>query len=300
MTVFHRRAARALLSILVSILAVSASAADGESPDRPRSERDLAVIAQMLPGLYANANQAYFERRLKDPENTRHERRDLRVTETASRTFELAVGAPGAEAQVTTAVLSEDGTVVAMAVTGADGARCTYHWRREAAQLRATPVGRCHRSLPRGYVLSEPELWIYPAANDSLAKDNAFRFHRARPFTCYADIPGVGGGRATPFERYDNLELHDQGGEVWFRTREETPREIGISMFLVDWPMNNATGIFTRNSLVVYVNERLPDGGRKEHGYAFTEPGVERLGINLKWLLALCFRESNANATPSL
>lgn len=288
--------------LLVGLTLVSGTvAAEEDGPDRTRAERDLEVIAQMLAGHYANANQAYFERRLKDPEKARHERRDLTIARRAdTNQFTIAVGPPDGDGTGYEAALSQDGEQVLMTVTNDGGAACEYRWQREAAQMRATPLARCPKALPGGFVVSEPELWIYPTRAEALAKTNAYRFHRSRPFTCYADIPGVGGGRATPFERYEPLALHDQGGEAWFTTREETPREIGISMFLVDWPMNNAEGIFTRNSLVVYVNERLPGGGMKEHGYAFTEPDVRRLGINLKWLLALCFMESNADATPSM
>jgi hypothetical protein len=72
-----------------------------------------------------------------------------------------------------------------------------------------------------------------------------------------------------------------------------------VSLLNVDWQINNYKGVFTRDSLVLYVNE-LKDGKRIAHGYSFTDPVVDRLGINLKWMLAYCYRESNRDAKPSL
>ena len=80
---------------------------------------------------------------------------------------------------------------------------------------------------------------------------------------------------------------------------EEAARRLGISVFLVDWPINNYEGIFTRDSLVIYVSEEL-ETERKEHGYAFTVPEADRIGINLKWMLAACFMQSNQFATPKM
>jgi hypothetical protein len=130
------------------------------------------------------------------------------------------------------------------------------------------------------------------------ASEAAVKLHRARQFTCYADIPGVGGGRNIPYTRYDNLSLHDQGAETWFVDKDG--RNLGLRLFNVDWPINNYDGYFTRDSLVIYVIERLDDGSTKEHGYAFTLPEANRIGINLKWLLASCFIISGKVDTPTM
>jgi hypothetical protein len=87
------------------------------------------------------------------------------------------------------------------------------------------------------------------------------------------------------------------GGEAWFTSKEG--RELGISLFLVDWPINNYDGVFTRDSFVIYVSEKT-DEGRKELGYAFTVPTADRIGINLKWMLASCYMTSNRDETPSM
>ena len=106
------------------------------------------------------------------------------------------------------------------------------------------------------------------------------------------------GGRDEPYTRYDNLSLHDQGAETWFTDKDG--RTLGLRLFNVDWPINNYEGYFTRDSLVIYVVEKFDDGTTKEHGYAFTLPEANRIGINLKWLLASCFMVSGKVDTPTL
>jgi hypothetical protein len=124
---------------------------------------------------------------------------------------------------------------------------------------------------------------------------------RARIFHCYADVPGVGGGRDIPFQRYDHIELHDKGGTHWFKTREAQPRELGIQLQSVTWHvLNEANDYFNRNSLVLYAMERLPDGSVKEHGYAFTEPSAERIGNNLKWMLVNCAMTARDKVRPEM
>ena len=73
-----------------------------------------------------------------------------------------------------------------------------------------------------------------------------------------------------------------------------------MRLFLVDWPINNYIGYFTRDSLVIYIMEKMSTGTIKEHGYAFTVPEANRVGINLKWMLASCFMISGQEATPSM
>ena len=36
----------------------------------------------------------------------------------------------------------------------------------------------------------------------------------------------------------------------------------------------------------------------KDHGYAFTVPDADRLGLNLKWALVSCYMKSNRFETP--
>jgi hypothetical protein len=64
--------------------------------------------------------------------------------------------------------------------------------------------------------------------------------------------------------------------------------------------LNEANGNFNRDSLVLSVMEKLPDGSVKEHGYAFTDPDAERIAINLKWMLGNCAITPRDQAKPEM
>lgn len=194
---------------------------------------------------------------------------------------------------------------------------CDYHFRRRAGGFRGEQEAGACRFDWRGRAvitanrieLAPGELFMHDHKFDAATGERLTGvgsgepdwLERAREFHCYADIPGVGGGRDEPFERYAGIALHDKGGRHWFRTREENPRELGISLLAVTWPiLNEDSGNFNRNSLVIYVSERLSDGATVEHGYAFTEPSAERIGVNLKWMLVNCSLVPPSQARPSL
>jgi hypothetical protein len=44
----------------------------------------------------------------------------------------------------------------------------------------------------------------------------------------------------------------------------------------------------------------MADGSVREHGYAFTEPGADRIGLNLKWMLVNCATVPRNQAQPEL
>jgi len=259
--------------------------------------RDLQVIEVMLPGFYSNANQAYFDGRRKvDDPQPRHNL----LIEVAGDGFDITLSAPdGTVMSNQRWSLAEDDQrrAVRMDISDADGTPlCHVWWSRDAAQFNAEGDAECTEGMgsPAALALGEQQFWWTSRG----ASDAAVKLHRARQFTCYADIPGVGGGRDIPYTRYDNLSLHDQGAETWFVDKDG--RNLGLRLFNVDWPINNYDGYFTRDSLVIYVIEKLDDGSTKEHGYAFTQPEAGRIGINLKWLLASCFMISGKVDTPTM
>jgi hypothetical protein len=92
----------------------------------------------------------------------------------------------------------------------------------------------------------------------------------------------------------------------WFRStaypeRGLAARDIGLTLRAVTWHvLNEANGNFNRDSLVLSVMERLPDGSVKEHGYAFTDPDAERIAINLKWMLGNCAITPRDQARPEM
>ncbi len=276
--------------LLLGPLLIAANAL-AQGQDSTPYERDLQVIDAMLEGFYSNANQSYFDRRTGS--EPRHGALTVAIARSADSGFQISAGPAGGDARTYTWTLEADRErgAVAMVSEADDGSRCRLVWSRSAAEFRARADGACDSGDPVEVVLSERQLWISFA--DQPAGD--YRLHRARAFECYADIPGVGGGRDEPYDRYAGLELHDQGGSAWFTSKDG--RRLGVSLLLVDWPINNYEGAFARDSLVVYLSEEL-DEGRKELGYAFTVPDADRIGINLKWILVNCYMQSNASVTP--
>ena len=270
-----------------------------QGQDSEPYERDLQVIRTMLPGIYDNANQSYFDRR--GDRSIKHRRIHMVIAADANNPNQFRVETFWDEKQETpnsveTWLLStspdNDSVKMTIASAGEEPKQnCERYWRREAQQFRAKSAKNCQDPFAAELVLGYDQFWVdYPKQDGG-----NYQLHRARGFECYADIPGVGGGRDEPYERYEGFKIHDQGGAVWFTSKEG--RRLGISLFLVDWPINNYEGIFTRDSFVIYVSEEI-DGTRKEHGYAFTVPSADRIGINLKWMLASCFMKSNKFATP--
>ena len=148
-----------------------------------------------------------------------------------------------------------------------------------------------------GLILSYPQLWLTGAPEPDSERVLDYGLHRTRPFECYVDVPGVGGGRDLPYKRYEGFKIHDRGGQFWFTTEDDNPRELGVTLFQVDWALNNYEGIFTRDTLVIYLNERK-DGQQINHGYSFTVPDADRVGINLKWALAFCFQVAGKDQKP--
>lgn len=310
-----------LLTVLYGVAAVASS----QGQDSTEAERQIQTLAALLPGIYDNTNQAYFDGRLNRPE--RHGA--LHVT------IERIEGSAGPVAFVLSEYhgrdranpsrqrwlglrLTDNGREIWMDVgdvDAIDAARlqrgeppraqrtvngCSYRFLRKGEQFEGQRAQGCSAIDIESWLVSERQLWLGGLLpGDGQTLESPYVLHRARPFSCYVDMPGVGGGRDEAFERYDGFDIHDRGGSFWFTTRGAAPRRIGITLLNVDWPMNNYEGAFARDSLVIYVNESI-DGENTEHGYSFTTPAADRVGINLKWLLAYCFMESNTDAEPSL
>ena len=296
----------------LSVTAAYSTPAGAQGQDSESWERDLQVITTMVEGGFDNANQSYFDYRGQRDAKHRRLHVDVEPVDLPEYGNDLFIVTAywdsdrdkPAGTQVWSFSADAESRAVRMrswqieagsnSLSDLDAQPgCDLLWRREAAQFRAEVDGTCALPLPAELVLSERQLWMTYA--DATGDD--YQLHRVRPFKCYADIPGVGGGVDVPYDRYGEFQLHDQGGTAWFTSKEG--RELGISLLLVDWPINNYEGVFTRDSFVIYVSEKV-DGERKEHGYAFTVPEADRIGINLKWMLVLCYMKSNRDATPSM
>lgn len=291
---------RTLLISFVGVLAASSTAL-AQGQDSTPGERNLLVLAELMPGIYSSANQALFDARRGLVENERHGREEFRITRTegnhaftlkgtfagAEVSYQLTL-VPGPSAQELTAKLAtEDGAID----------DCELRFRRRAEHFDGTVVGDGCADLGfAGMQVSRKEVWVEVAG-----KSEPFWYERAREFHCYADLPGVSGGRDIPYERYDNIILHDKGATHWFTTRGEEKREIGLTLQAITWHvLNENNGNFNRNSLVLYASERMPDGSTKSHPYTFTEPSAERLGYNLRWMLVNCAITPRDKARPEM
>jgi hypothetical protein len=279
------------------LLAVAGTqTAFGQGADSTPAERSLRIIAELLPGHYSNANQVYFDGRRGLDQGRRHAPLELVVT-----------GNDGGPAPTFTWRTGDEVLRLVLGTDSGDPDHVQARFYRQAPAgwedrpVRVFKLARAAESFAGAAAdghrlqLSRRELWL------DRGDGTPDRLERSRPFHCYVDMPGVGGGRALPFERYDDIQLHDQGGEHWFTSRDAERRRLGIRLLAVNWHvLNEGNGDFNRNSLVLYVSEQLGDGTVKEHGYAFTAPEADRIGLNLKWLLVNCAMTPRSAARPEL
>ncbi|MEM9533222.1 MAG: hypothetical protein AAGA23_20040, partial [Pseudomonadota bacterium] len=257
------RRLNAALALTLAWFVETPALAQGQ--DSQPYERDLMVIATLIEGAFDNANQNYFDRR--GDRSVKH-RRIHQVVEAmdlpalGNHVFSVTGYYDGDKEQpvprqIWSLSADSDAASVRMDVWPAGDVslhsadsfeaqpNCSLFWQREAAQFSATAKAGCSLPVVRAATVSNGQLWLTYAGDEA-----DYQLHRVRPFECYVDIPGVGGGRDEPYERYEGFKIHDQAGSAWFDTKDG--RRLGISLFLVDWPINNYTGVFTRDSLVVY------------------------------------------------
>jgi hypothetical protein len=331
---------------------VTAPAALAQGQDSTLGERSLVIMAELLPGIYDNINQNYFDVRRKLPDADRHPRINTTITRVTAPAFgehvflwvnrsSTAAGeqvsyriatleaGPGSDDVTMKHYLRMQGSISdteLATLKPADLRRtdgCDYVFRRRADHFRGVQGSKACRFDWEGQAvytdneiqLSPTSLWFidhkFVARTGrritGVASGEPFWLERARIFHCYADVPGVGGGRDIPFRRYGDVEIHDKGGTYWFTTSptgvsgDTSPRELGIRLQAVTWHvLNEKGGNFNRDSLVLYAMEKLPDGSVKEHGYAFTDPAATRIGNNLKWMLVNCAMTRRDLARPEM
>lgn len=334
----------AWLIYLVSVAGAPLLQAQGQ--DSTAGERNLRIMAELLPGHYDNANQHYFDQRRKLAADDQHVRMSTTIRRVNAPAFgryaylwinevQTATGAQRSwriaslhagpasdevtmqhhlrmQGEITEAELA---TLTPAQLRRTEG--CDYRFKRRADHFRGLQEsGRCEFEWEGQRVRTDNEIsisksslwfhdhkWVIKTGRriTGVASGEPYWLERSRDFHCYADIPGVGGGRDIPFKRYDDITLHDKGGMFWFKTDEDTPREIGLQLRAVTWHvLNEANDYFNRNSMVLSVLERLGDGSVKEHAYAFTDPQTERIALNLKWILANCAITPRQAAKPEM
>lgn len=312
-----------LKSIVLGICfaVVSGSGAFAQGQDSTPAQRDIMTIGALLPGHYNNANQSYFDVRLKRPAEQRHAFVEIVVepavapslgayayvaryqnsgheNEVLQFVYALAVENDAEAVRMKTYALkkSPNGDIKPGHVNYIDG--CDLLWRQEAGQFRATADDESC-TLSKYAAAGSYEMLLTPDAlwHSGLNVAPGFQqLDRSRNFECYIDVPGVGGGRDIPFERLELGTLHDLGGEAWATTKDGM--EIGVNLFRVMWTFNNYEGVFARPSFVIYVKTKDENDIAKEVAYSFTSTDAQRIGLNLKWALASCYMLSNKSIKP--
>lgn len=301
------RAFGLLAGIFATLVGPHVALAQGE--DGTRAERNAQIIMSLLPGRFDNVNQVYFAKRLSDPEMERQTRTHIEIKRNAdgdALVFAATSLDPDGVEKAGDRLLATfqpeaDGRMVRMTFHRlVDGIRetlvgCDMLWELKGSQFRARrESGTC--SEPTGMVpielqLGENDLWW--TLGD--AGRRPLELERARMFSCYIDVPGVGGGRDIPYQRYEIDEIHDKGGERWVQLKDGS--ELAVRLTNVRWPMNNLNGIFTRHSFVVYLSERK-NGEKREVAYSWTHPDAQRIGMNVKTALVNCFMLNNEEIEP--
>jgi hypothetical protein len=289
--------------------------AQAQLKDGTPAERDMMVWAATSSGAFGNSEQVAFDVRLATPATARAslsrivvERvmgsplgdNILLIKPNNGASFALVPVLDAGPQIVRLRVFKapNNGLITAQSLILANGGgvisnpACDLMMTREAGQFRAVTRATCTGS-PNEILFSPRSIWTRDTLSSPFAK-----MLRARAFECYVDMPGSGGIHGEAFKRHEGLMLDDQGGEAWFTTTEATPRQLGLRMRSVNWAMNNKPGTFTRNSLTLYLIERQAVGDPKLLTYAWTEPGVSRIGLNAQWALANCFMEANSLAKP--
>jgi hypothetical protein len=286
------------MSGVVALIVLAAAPVFAQGTDQPPAQRDLMVLREWLGGRYDSIEQAYFEgRQRREGGNETHAvanpRRALTLTMRAGETV-ADVTADGRAQVWGFAVDATDRTATRLSRRDAAGKPlgCDILIRRQAGQFSGLTEPGC--KTPGGIAIAQNAIWSGPGTDPAAWT----RMLKGRGFTCYVDVPGVGGGRAIPFKRYGPFRIDDQGGAATFITQETPPRALTLRLRNVAWAYNNAPGVFTRNSLTMYVGEKQPDGTSAEIAYVFGEPQAQRIGMNLKQLLANCAVVPLSEAKP--
>lgn len=181
---------------------------------------------------------------------------------------------------------------------------CEVYWRRESQQfigymreeacrIESTRSGRTI-IVTDDLMLNANEIWIRDTAVDTDGNyvyghkgNEHHKLRKARMFKCWAGILRRGATEQADSYFDPDVQIHDQGGLVWITTDETDPQTYGLKIRNVSWPYGN-----NRPSLVLYVYE---PGNDKAISYSWTEPGAERIGINLRSIQSSCTLAENGD-----
>lgn len=237
-------------------------------------ERDYREFLTLLPGLYDNQEQVYFEDNLDVPQDQRHRRESYTVTMSDNGTIKI----PDSRlsfATPTVSFKSQNGSRVTATIKPVSSGiemsfpeDCRFIINRMNVQFSGPGLGACAGET---LSLSSKALFLPNSISNIISGD----FRRARLFKCWVSPRKEDGS----YGFYNNVMLHDQGGHAWLEG-EDHPR-IGLKMRNVAWPTGK-----NRPSLVLYAYQG--DDENKAVSYAWTSPDGTRLAMNLRWVQASC------------
>lgn len=237
-------------------------------------DRDYREFLDLLPGLYDNQEQVYFEDELDVEPSERHTRDSVTVSLDGDDRLDI----PQSRMKFAKPVIvfqNSDGERLSGNITPSRdainlklGEECAFTIKRDNAQFSGLGGGSCHGET---LSLSSEALTF----SNSLKPLSAGNFRRARLFKCWVS-PQKGDGS---YGFYNDVILHDQGGIAWL-SGDDHPR-VGIKMRNVVWPTGR-----NRPSLVLYAYRGADEDTAVS--YTWTGPTGDRLAINLRWMQASC------------
>jgi len=181
---------------------------------------------------------------------------------------------------------------------------CEVYWRRRGdAFLGEMKPGACTFKSERSgktivvsddLYLDSDEIWIHDRAVDA---DGAYvygnkagipnKLKKVHWFACWLSVKREGVADNAPgawsFDR--DVPVHDGGELVWVKTDARAAR-VGFKIRRPVWPSGP-----NQDSLVLYVHDEGAEQPGRAVSYGWADPGVRRLGINLRWMQASCSQQ---------
>ena len=231
------------------------------------------TLGEILPGIYTNEEQAYFERDagLTPPSwialKIEKQGADLIVTRTDA--FGKAVSAP----LKGFAAVGVERDSLTLDKCSRNFDRTDAGWTYSALQNKKA----CHQDYQIIEVTTDGVKLRFADGSETQLK-------RARPVECWAAArktqPKADGSPDWLFVQ--KLDLHDQGGRVMVGGGDSGAEPLILRMRAVHWPKPSTN----RPSMVLYVHKA--DNPDSAVSYSWADIDASRVGLNLRWMQASC------------
>ena len=266
------------LPLILLAACAPASAQDSDGATRI-AERNLAEFKALLPGVYTNEEQHYFQGELDLPEDTHLPRLTLTIEPDGDGFVARTASASGRTTEARLSYRVENGRIVSTE-RRAGQPDCSRVFTRAFEQFRGRAVAETETC--GGEVVADRDGFSFGSPA------NPFLFRRASAFTCWVAPQKPDGS----YGFVNDVELHDAGGRAW--VEGEDFDTVGLRMRKVSWPAGN-----NRDSLVLYVHRADDTEWQQAESYAWTSPDEPRIGMNLRWVQVSCTRGADG-AMPTI